>query len=349
MALTAAAVEPTLLSRLSQVVDTRGLASMAGRLAELSRWVAAEMIEFERELAAVPRGVRAIQRSAHHLLDLRGKHLRPMCVALASKLGTGFDAAGRRLALAVELVHSATLLHDDVIDLAESRRGAPAARMVYGNAASIFAGDWLLVAALRQIRAAGVPGLLDEMLEIIDEMILAESVQLENRGRINGSRDDYFAIVEGKTASLFRWAMRAGARAGSLSDRECDALELYGLNLGVAFQAVDDVLDIDGDVEATGKMLFADLREGKTTYPLIVALERDPSLAEVVASCSRGLSDTAVRAVLTSLRRTEAVVECRRLAADRAAAAIDCLRMFPEGEGRRALTTVAEATVVREA
>jgi len=349
MILTNAAPAQSLLSRLSTVANTRGLAAMAGRLSELSRWVALEMADFERELTVLPRGARVVQRSAHHLIDLGGKHLRPMCVALSSKLGSGFDEVGRRLALAVELVHSATLLHDDVIDMAATRRGAPAARMVYGNAASIFAGDWLLVEALRQIRRAGVEGLLDEMLAIIDEMILAESVQLEHRGEINGSRSDYFRVVEGKTAALFRWSMRAGARVGGLTDAECDALERYGLHLGVAFQAVDDVLDVDGDIEATGKQLFTDLREGKTTYPLILALERDPQLFGILADCARGLSPSAVHAVLESLRQTEAVIDCRRFAAEEAAAAIACLDRFGDSEAVRALVTVAEVSVVREA
>src|SRR5439155_11378446 len=125
---------------------------------------------------------------------LRGKHLRPLCVALASRLGAGFTAPARSLAVAVELVHSATLLHDDVVDVADRRRGEPSARIVYGNAASIFAGDWLLVAALRRIAATGIDGLLERMLAVIDDMIAAESLQLERRGRLAGDRDDYFRI-----------------------------------------------------------------------------------------------------------------------------------------------------------
>ena len=179
----------------------------------------ADLAAFETELAAIPRGARVVHAAAHHLLDLRGKHLRPLCVALASRFGDGFTDQARALAVAVELVHSATLLHDDVVDVAERRRGEPAACVVYGNAASIFAGDWLLVAALRRIAAAGVDGLLDRMLAVIDEMIVAESIQLERRGNVTGSRDDYFAIVEGKTAALFRWAMVAGARVARLSPR----------------------------------------------------------------------------------------------------------------------------------
>src|SRR5262249_7286012 len=161
------------------------------------------------------------------------------------------------------------------VDVAELRRGKPAAAVVYGNAASIFAGDWLLVAALRRIAAAGVDGLLDKMLTVIDEMIVAESVQLERRGRADRDlRDGYFKIVAGKTAALCRWAMVAGARAGGLGRAQEKALEAFGLHLGVAFQAIDDELDFADSASATGKDPLADLREGKITYPMVVAIER---------------------------------------------------------------------------
>src|SRR5688572_5346960 len=249
----------------------------------VERWVRHELKDVERALDAVPRGERIVQRAAHHLLDLRGKHLRPMCVALAAKVGTGFDARAKELAVAVELVHTATLLHDDVVDLADTRRGRTAARVVYGNAASIFAGDWLLVDALRRIAAAH-PALVEPMLGVIEEMILAESLQLERRGRIDGmDRTSWLRVVEGKTASLFRWAMRAGSTAGGLDEPVAAALERFGVALGVAFQTVDDCLDLAGDPAVTGKDALADLREGKLTYPVLIALEREPTFSNRLA------------------------------------------------------------------
>jgi octaprenyl-diphosphate synthase len=315
--------------------------------------VSDDLRQFQRELEHVPRGANVVQRSAHHLLDLGGKHLRPMCVALASKVNGTFDDRARKLALAVELVHSATLLHDDVVDVGATRRGSPAARSIYGNAASIFAGDWLLIEALRQIRRADVPGLLDRMLEIIEEMILAESIQLENRGRINASTNDYFSVVEGKTAALFRWGMLAGGRAGGLDDERCQALETYGLHLGVAFQAVDDLLDIDGDSLVTGKALFTDVREGKMTYPLIVALERAPSLMPLLEECAgldadKQLPPSALRELVSTVADTGALEDCRTLAETRARRAIEALDLLGNCPGRTALVTVAEASVYRE-
>ena len=342
------------VGQLSTVVGAQGLFDLAARLAELDRWIGAELRDFEQDLAAVPRGVRAVQEAAHHLLDLGGKHLRPMCVALAAKVGGGFGPAARQLAVAVELVHTATLLHDDVVDIADARRGAPTARTVYGNAASIFAGDWLLVDALRRVRATGHLDLLDEMLAIIEEMILAESLQLERRGQVHGDVADYFRVAEGKTAALFRWAMRAGARAGGLGADHARALERFGLELGVGFQIVDDCLDFAGDAAVTGKALYTDLREGKLTYPVLLGLERDPALAVLVAEAIAGCDEAALeqvarhRAIAERIHGCGALADARRAATDRIARAVASLATLPEGPGKAALITVAEATATRE-
>jgi octaprenyl-diphosphate synthase len=217
---------------------------------------------------------------------------------------------------------------------------------VYGNAASIFAGDWLLVAALRRIAAAGVDGVLDRMLAVIDEMIAAESIQLERRGNVTGGRDDYFAIVEGKTAALFRWAMIAGARVARLPGAAEAALERFGLHLGVAFQAVDDELDY---ADGTGKDPLADLREGKITYPLVIALERDPALHGRLVAL---LAEPEPRrdellAIAAAVRATGALAATRELAEDHVERALAVLEELPAGAPRDALVTVALASLER--
>ena len=335
------------LDRLAQVSEARGVGSLGARLVALDRWVKADLHEFEAELAVLPRGAKLVQQAAHHLLDLRGKHLRPMCVALASRFGDGFTPRTRTLAVAVELVHTATLLHDDVVDLAERRRGQPAACTVYGNAASIFAGDWLLVAALRKITAAGVDGLLDRMLSVIDEMILAESVQLERRGRLDDNdalRRAYFEVVEGKTAALFRWAMIAGARAARLPASCETALDRYGLHLGVAFQAVDDELDYR---DGTGKDPLVDLREGKITYPLVVALERERSLRDRLEALLEDGATGDLSAIATIVRDSGALAATRALAEEHVNRALAVLEELPSGPARDALVTVALASLER--
>jgi octaprenyl-diphosphate synthase len=329
----------------------RDLSSLAARLADLADLVASDVARVEALTPQLREDASAVERGARHLLDLGGKRLRPMCVALAARLGTGVDPRVLQLAVSVELVHAATLLHDDVVDVGDTRRGAPAARTIFGNAVSIFAGDWLLVDALRRVRRAGVDGVLEDLLDVIEEMILAESLQLERRGRLDTSEAEWFRIVDGKTAALFRWAMVAGGRAGGLDAAECAALERYGRHLGIAFQAIDDVLDLAGDPVATGKALFTDLREGKLTYPLIVAQSREPALtpllARVIAPDAPPAS--AFAEVVHVLERTGSLDACRDLALEHAALAKDALEALPACRARDALATVADATVHRPA
>lgn len=343
---------PEVMRRLSQVTAKQGLSSLADTLGLLGAFVASELDELERELDAVPRRDELVGQSAAHLLSLGGKRIRPLCVALASRMGEADPFAVRKLAGAVELVHSATLLHDDVVDAGEMRRGHPTARAMYGNAASVFAGDWLLVEALKRVRQAGIPGLLDNLLDIIDEMIQAEAVQLEGRGRIQTDASTYFRVIEGKTAALFRWAMLAGARAAGLDDDACRALERYGHHLGIAFQIVDDALDLAGDPGETGKALFADLREGKMTYPFIVGLERDPGLARPLERAVRSgedLSPAEARGLLEALERSGAIEAAHDKATEHAELGAACLEGLAECKARGALEAVARVAADRRA
>lgn len=343
----------TLLERLEGICADRGLANLADRLDDMVRFVATDMASFEHDFSQFPRRPQLVGQSASHLLDLGGKRLRPLCLSLAARAGSGFDERVLDLAIAVELVHAATLLHDDVVDMSDARRGAPTSRTVFGNAASIFAGDWLLVEALRRVKRAGVPGLLEALFDTIEEMIFAESLQLENRGRLDMGRDAYFRVVEGKTASVFRWAMDAGGAAGGLDEDQRAALAQYGVHLGITFQAVDDLLDLTGDPEKTGKLLFTDLGEGKMTLPLIFALERDDDMTGKVEEFLQRSRDgrpagQAAQRVVDSLRQTGAVSDCLTLARDHSRRAVEFLQAIPDGRARRSLETVAEAIVDRD-
>jgi octaprenyl-diphosphate synthase len=333
---------------LEGVCAVRGLDSLAGRLADLRTWLSADLAEVERALRDAGAGDALAQKAARHLLDQDGKRLRPICVALAARTGTGFNAAGRTYAVAVELVHNATLLHDDVVDVGDLRRGSPAARVIYGNAASIFAGDWLLTDALCRIQAAGQPEVLARMLEVIKEMVIAESLQLARRGKVHQSPSEYFRIVEGKTASLFRWAMFAGARAGGVESSAAGALEVYGEKLGVAFQLVDDLLDFAGDPTATGKSLLADLREGKMTYPLLLSMERDPDLVPLLehfCAADDAAMDPHLAARIARTMSSAGVTEdCLALAGRLCREAVRSLAALPPSRARTALESVALAT-----
>lgn len=327
-----------------------GIDPLAHRLADLRAFLAGDLDEVDRAIAAVGAGGKTrAEASVRHLLAQDGKRIRPICVALAAHVGRGFTDAARTYAVAVELVHNATLLHDDVVDLGVRRRGAEAARMIYGNAASIFGGDWLLVEALRDIQRVGNADVLGRMLDVVREMVIAESMQLERRGKLDTNVNEYFQIIDGKTASLFRWAMFAGAVAGGVSDAARDALVDYGRKVGVAFQVVDDVLDVAGDAETTGKTLLADLAEGKMTYPMLRALERRPDLAPMLeVACAGGDVAPELGARIATVLRSSGVIEesvelARRLCHE----AISALEVVPEGIAKTALVAVARATPER--
>jgi octaprenyl-diphosphate synthase len=335
---------------LSSVSATRGVGSIAEQLSDLRAWMDGDMSDVERALKSVGASDETLaHKSGRHLLDLSGKRLRPLCVALAARAGQGFTEAALLFAVAVELVHNATLLHDDVVDLGDRRRGADAARVIYGNAASIFGGDWLLAEALCLIHRSGMPEVMGRMLEVIKEMVTAEALQLERRGEVRTSAEDYFSIVSGKTASLFRWAMFAGARAGQVDGEACRALEGFGQNLGMAFQLVDDVLDFTGDPEKTGKTLLADLREGKMTYPLILAAERSPGLGPVLAELCAGedvapaLTPEVGARIARVMKEGRVVDDCLALATRYCEQAVESLSPLPHGLAKAALEDVALA------
>jgi len=379
-------VDDEVLARLRDLCVGRGLTDLAGTIEDLAGFVRDDLALVEESLAALPSRGTLVGETGVSFLDLGGKRLRPLCVVLASRVGSASSRAVTDLAVAAELVHSATLLHDDVIDTADWRRGRPTARVELGNAASIYAGDYLLVEALNRVQRVGLPGVLESLLATLTEMIRAESLQLENRGRLDLSERLYFDVARGKSASLFRWALRAGALSAGATPEVCTALSVYGESIGVAFQLIDDLLDLVGHRSNTGKTIFSDLSEGKVTYPLIVLLEREPELQDTVRAIAAeaapswdgsGLmplpgsgnrsgsgakpddstngnnhaGSTAARRqdrVLKAMERHGVEAICRDLAARHVEQGIEALECIPDGPARRALTMVGLASVRRE-
>jgi len=384
-------VDDEVLLRLRDLCVGRGLTDLAGTIEDLAGFVRDDLALVEESLSAFPSRGTLVGETGVSFLGLGGKRLRPLCVVLASRVGSasGRAASSRAvtdLAVAAELVHSATLLHDDVIDNADWRRGRRTARVELGNAASIYAGDYLLVEALNRVQRVGLPGVLESLLATLTEMIRAESLQLENRGRLDLSERLYFEVARGKSASLFRWALRAGALSAGATPEICTALSFYGESIGVAFQLIDDLLDVVGHRSNTGKTIFSDLSEGKVTYPLIVLLEREPGLQDTVRaiaaeaapswdgsglmplpgpgnhSGSRANPDDSTNGNnhrgSAAARRQESVLKamerhgveeiCRDLAARHVEQGIEALACIPDGPARRALTMVGLASVRRE-
>jgi octaprenyl-diphosphate synthase len=348
--MTATTKSADVLPRLHAVAAQHNASELADKLLSLRAFIHDDMDQVEHDLRSIELKDTPMHHSAKLLIGLGGKRLRPMCVALAARVGEGFNSVARAMAVAVESVHNATLLHDDVVDLGDVRRGAPAARVVYGNAASIFAGDWLLVDALDRILRSGRNDLLVRMLATLKEMLDAESLQLSNRGSMRGSVADYFRVVEGKTASLFGWGLYAGAMAGSVAAEQCDALERFGRKVGVCFQLVDDVLDVGGDASTVGKSMFSDLREGKATYPLLLAVERDPALGEMIECSVREgvrLDPELERRAARALSDGTILAQCRELATRLTDEAIASLAPLQHGAAKDGLIGISLALLHR--
>ncbi len=319
----------------------------ASRLADVRALITRDMADVEALIGEhVEAGVSPATDSARHLFEAGGKRVRPMALLLAHACWSPVDDKARGLAAAAELVHMATLLHDDVIDDGDQRRGRPTSRRIWGNAVSVLAGDLLLVEALR-LGSSAAPATWQELVATLGLLVDGEVVQLRGRLAVSLNESTYFDIVRGKTASLFEWALRSGAREGGAPEAAVEALGKFGGHIGVAFQLVDDVLDYDGDAAATGKSMLADLGEGKVTLPLIRAAALEPeAIASLVAEVRSGDADAAAR-LGARVRASGACEEVRDLARDETSRALACLQLVPECRSREVLADVARGLAAR--
>jgi octaprenyl-diphosphate synthase len=345
------ASEQVILSQLDEtskrgVRPERAQAALAG-IADLD----ASLAELEVQLEQATRdATEKLQAAARHLVAAGGKRVRPMVTLLAAGACGGELRAAVPYAAAAELTHSATLLHDDVIDDGPERRGRPASRVLWGNAVSVLSGDWLLTRALEIVssapaRSAALPALLGTMRRLVE----GEVLQLSLRGTFSATERDYLDVVIGKTGSLFGWAAAAGAWSAGLTGRIPEALTRFGEDVGIAFQLVDDALDYAADPQLLGKRLGADLAEGKATLPLIRACASEPGLRARLATVVEGeAAAIAVAAeVIEAVKRVGGVEEARALARRHTAAALDALEAVPPGPHRQALREAALALTDR--
>ncbi|WP_306050016.1 polyprenyl synthetase family protein [Oceaniradius stylonematis] len=218
--------------------------------------------------------VRMIPEVANHLINSGGKRLRPM-LTIASAEMFGYQGDHHiKLAASVEFMHTATLLHDDVVDESDRRRSKPTARIIWGNQASVLVGDFLLGQAFRMMVDVGSMDALDVLSTASAIIAEGEVMQLSAAKKLSTTEDDYLAVIKAKTAALFLAAAEVGPIVAGAGSDERAALRSYGLNLGLAFQLVDDVLDYGGDAGDLGKNVGDDFREGKITLPVLLAYRR---------------------------------------------------------------------------
>jgi octaprenyl-diphosphate synthase len=286
-----------------------------------------------------------------YLLGGGGKRLRPALLLLSASYAGRKDRSAIRLAAVVELLHSATLIHDDVIDSAGTRRGRPSANSKWGNHRSVLTGDWLYMQSFQMALEERNFRILDILTDLTQKMVEGELIQLEKIGRIDVTEEDALKLAAYKTACLFSGCARLGAVLGGLDGAEEQALADYGKYAGLAFQLVDDLLDFTASAEQLGKPVLSDLIEGKVTLPLIYAMENGHREArELVARVLAEKEFNSVRpeTIVSLVHDSGAVARARNLAQDYAQRAKACLNGHSNSEYARALATLPDFILERE-
>lgn len=287
---------------------------------------------------------------AGHLIAGGGKRLRPMLTLAGAALCDYHGSRHHKLAAAVEFIHTATLLHDDVVDGSDMRRGAAAANIVYGNPATVLVGDFLFSRAFELMVEDGSLKVLKILSRASAVIAEGEVDQLTAQRQVETSEERYLSIIGAKTAALFAAACRIGAVVGERSEAEEAALEAYGRNLGIAFQLVDDAIDYDSESAEMGKGRGDDFREGKMTLPVILAYARGDAAERRFwrdAIAGFATSDADLAQAVELINRHDAVGATRERARLFAHRAIDALAGFGAGEARAAMVEAAEFAVAR--
>jgi len=319
---------------------------------EIFDLVRADLEQVEREIGLESiSSVDAVTYINQYLQAGGGKRLRPILVLLSGHLVGEANSTLTRMAAVVEMIHTATLVHDDVIDIAKTRRGRPSINVVWGNHTSVLAGDWLYMQAFQiALRERSFP-ILDVLISLTQMMVEGELLQLERIGKIAITEADYMELVDRKTASLFA----ACAKLGALSTGAGEAIETklgeYAWNLGIAFQLIDDILDFTSREKILGKPVGNDLREGKVTLPLIYALEsaEPEERRQVETVLADGNYDQVPFAkILQILNRYNGIERAQERAQAFTEKARGIIGEFPESRYQRALLAVTDLITGRD-
>jgi octaprenyl-diphosphate synthase len=294
--------------------------------------------------------VAAITEIGEYLRAGGGKRIRPALLLLSAKLLDYKGDGAVKLASVVEIIHTATLVHDDIIDEAQLRRGRPAANTQWGNSMCVLAGDWLYMQAFKIAVQERNFGILDVLVELTQQLVEGELLQMEKLGKLI-SLSEYLDLIYRKTACLFSVCMRVGGILGGATEVQEDRLGQYGRDLGIAFQIVDDVLDLTASESVLGKPVASDLREGKATMAVIHALERctaaERRQIETVLR-DRAFNGVTHADILTILDKYDSLDFAHQEAARYAESARKAICIFPDSEFKRALLWAPEFVVVRE-
>jgi octaprenyl-diphosphate synthase len=292
--------------------------------------------------------VALINQLGHYIVHSGGKRLRPLLVVLAAR-ASGYEGDKHLLvATVIEFIHTATLLHDDVVDASEMRRGQESANVLFGNEAAVLVGDFLYSRAFQMMVEVGGMAIMEILSDTTNAIAEGEVMQLMNCHDPDTSQDRYLDVIHHKTAKLFQAATRLGSVLAGRSEREQDAMAAYGLHLGKAFQLVDDVLDYSADSKELGKNVGDDLAEGKPTLPLIYAMRHgSEAQAALIRSAIEEGGQEHIAEIIAAIESTGALAYTQRLARDEADSAIQQLSHLPASNYRDALEALARYAVDR--
>ncbi len=304
--------------------------------------------EFQRQASS---NIQVINYLGDYLRASGGKRVRPALLIL-SNYASGYDASTKnviRLATVMEMLHTATLVHDDIIDNADTRRNRNSVNARFGNQSAVLMGDWLYMSAFETSLEERSLKILDILTRLTRKMTEGELIQLTTLGRTDLSETEYFDILQRKTAYLFSACCEIGAILGQADSVQQSALREYGMNLGKAFQLADDLLDFTAEEEILGKASGADLIEGKLTLPLILLVEKEPSLKKDLEAVMReGNYEQVSRfVILEKLEKYNLLEQTKQRAYDFANQAIKNLEVLPKTEYRLALEEIPSYMIER--
>jgi octaprenyl-diphosphate synthase len=324
----------------------------AAVLAQLFEPIRDDLARVEREFARhVESQVAVIPAIGTYIQDSGGKRIRPAVLLMAARMCGCTDERAVLHAAVLEFIHTATLVHDDIIDESELRRGRQAVHSRWGNDVTVLLGDFLYIKSMSLALTQDRLDVIRLLCEVTLRMIEGEIYQLTKNGVVELSEDEHFDIVRRKTAYLFAGCAKIGGMLGSATPAQLDALWEYGLNIGMAFQIVDDLLDFTGEEVALGKPIGGDLREGKMTLPVIHLLARGDGRAvtlvsRIVRERSASLDDW--REVRGMLAQARSIEYARRVAGDFVERAKKALYAFADGDAREALLYLPDYVIARD-
>lgn len=289
-----------------------------------------------------------VENIGHYIINAGGKRMRPMLVLLSARScgATGDDAI--KLAAVIEFIHTATLLHDDVVDMSAMRRGRPTANEQWNNPSSVLVGDFIYSRAFQVLVKIGNIDVMQVIADTTNVIAEGEVLQLLNKHRTDITEADYMRVIRDKTAVLFEAAAYCGAIVAGAAPQTQQALKAAGMHLGLAFQLVDDVLDYDGDASEMGKNIGDDLAEGKPTLPLIHALQHSSGADhELLRQSIINGGPENLAQVIGIIRRTGALDYTRQKAREQANLATAQVNSLPDSSFRTALLQMCEMAVAR--